>query len=104
MARGASDARTPCGPCAGQCGLAWPRADQIAKRMFVQHIDEGFQRLAKHAVDRRRALDAARKRRAANALGLDMGRLGDADHVADADLLRRPRELEAPRAPAAPWR
>src|SRR4029077_8550864 len=30
-----------------------------------------------------------------HAFGLDMGRLGDADHVADADLLRPPGKLEA---------
>ena len=95
VARGARRARPAQGSGARQASLARPGDDQIGKRVLVQNLDERFHGLPEHAVDRCRPFDAAGERRAAHAFGLDMGRLGDADHVTDADLLRRPRELEA---------
>ena len=60
MAGGTCHARASSRACAMRCRLARPRADQIGEGVLVEHLDERFQRFAEHAVDRRRALDAAR--------------------------------------------
>ena len=54
------DAGTAPRPGIRQHRIVVPRADKIGKRVLVQHIDESFESVAEHAVDRRRALDAAR--------------------------------------------
>jgi len=69
--------------------------------VLVEDADKCLQRFPQQPVDRGRLLDAAGQRRAAHAIRLDMRGLGHPQHIADADLDRRPGQLEAPGAATA---